>query len=269
MSRVHGLEALQLALQRHVLGEASDIAAAVAPGPGPGVEARLGIYHYAYRSRLADALRDSYEHTAAYLGAEAFGRIAAAYVEAHPSRHANIRWYGAGFADWLGRRHAGAPEVAELAGIDWALRCAFDGPDAAPLDLAGLAALGADDWEALRLQLHPTARRLQLRHNTIALWHALDGDLTPPPPVREPEPVELLVWRRGEQPHFRSLAPVEAAALGFVASGRSFGETCATLAATFPGTDIAVEAGTILRRWVQEELLAGAPEARAPGQLHT
>ena len=65
----------------------------------------------------------------------------------------------------------------------------------------------------------------------------------------------MLVWRRGEQPHFRSLAPIEAAALDLVARGRSFGEACAALAAAFPEADIAVEAGTMLRRTMRGRVM--------------
>jgi hypothetical protein len=257
--KASGLEALQLALQRHVLGEASGIEAAIAPGPGPGAAIRLDIYRYAHRARLVDALRDSYGHTASYLGAEAFDRIAAAYVQAHPSRHANIRWYGGELAAWIERRHAGTPEVAELAALDWALRRAFDGPDAIPMDLGALSGLAALDCDGMRLALHPTAERLRLRYNTVAIWHALDEGLAPPAAVRLPEVLELLVWRRGEQPHFRSLGEIEAAALGLAAKGWTFGEICTELARAFPRADVAVEAGTLLRRWVEDELLVATP----------
>ena len=257
MSGASALEVLQRGLQRFVLGEANDIAAAIAAGPGPDAGQRLAIYHFAYRARLADALRDSYGHTASYLGADGFDSLAHAYIADHPSRRANLRWYGEEFAPWLALRHAAAPEVAELAALDWALRRAFDGPDAEPLGMAALAAIAPGDWTGVRLRLDPTAEKLRLRHNTVTIWHAFDTDVAPPPAVRLGEAVELLVWRRGLQPHFRSLGPLEAVALDCVGRGLPFGATCDALAARFPDEDIGRAAGMLLRRWVDEELLAG------------
>lgn len=256
-----GLEDLQLALQRFVLDESSDIAANASSGPGLDAPRRLGIYRFAYRARLADALRGAYGHTATYLGTEAFASLAGAYIDGQPSRHGNLRWYGASFAPWLRLRHPAAPEVAELAALDWALRRAFDGPDSGALSLADLGAISPDAWQAKRLELQPTVERIRLAHNTVALWHALDTDQPPPAAVRLPEESGLLVWRRGLQPSFRSLGRLEGAALDLIAAGSAFGAACEALAASFPGVDIAREAGTLLRRWVDEELLASLPTA--------
>lgn len=250
------LEDLQLALQRHVLDAPSDIAACIRPDRGLEPARRLDIYRHAYRARLAEALRDSYGHTAAYLGTEAFARLAGDYVEAQPSRHRNLRWYGASFAPWLRLGGRAAPEVAELAALDWALRRAFDGPDCVALGLADLAAIAPEAWPAMRLQLQPTVERVRFAHNTVALWHALDTGQPAPAAARLPEENTVLVWRRGLQPHFRSLGPFEDAALDLVAAASPFGAACEALAERFPGADVVRETGTLLRRWVDEELLA-------------
>lgn len=253
------LEKLQLALQRHVLDQPSNVAAGIRPGRGLEPARRLDIYRYAYRARLADALRDSYGHTAAYLGAEAFASLAGAYVDAQPSTHRNLRWYGASFAPWLRLEGRAAPEVAELAALDWALRRAFDGPDCVALGLADLGAIAPQAWPAMRLELQPTVERVRFAHNTVALWHALDTGQPAPAVARLPEENPVLVWRRGLQPHFRSLGPFEDAALDLVAAASPFGAACEALAERFPEVDVVREAGTLLRRWVDEELLARGP----------
>lgn len=256
------LQTLQEQFQQHLLDGDGRIAAAVRPG-GIGVARRLAIYHHAYRMRLLDTLRDSYGHTLVYLGDEAFDAAALAYVESHPSQHASLRWYGASFADALALRFDEDGEVAELAALDWALRLAFDGADAAVLTLADLAALPAGAWNHVGFALHPTYARLRLHHNTLALWQALDRDQAPPAAAPLAEPGDLLIWRRGHQPHFRSLQPLEAAALDCLHRGLSFADTCAYLSARFERPDAAAEIGALLRRWIDEGLLSAVTASLA------
>lgn len=250
------LAQLQHGLAQHLLGGHSDFSAAVRPG-GIGTVRRLAIYHHAYRMRLLDALRDSFGHTLLYLGDDAFNTAALAYIEAHPSTRASLRWYGGDFAAWLPQQLPDEPETGELAALDRALRHAFDGPDATPLTLADLAAVPPEAWARVTLRLHPTFHRLTLRFNTLALWQAVDQAHDAPAAMLLAEPGELLVWRRAHQPHFRSLGAVEAAALAHMHKGLSFADTCAALAASFPAHDTATESGALLRRWVDEELLCG------------
>jgi hypothetical protein len=251
------LEQLQEVFQHHLLHGSGEIAAALARAPGVSAEQRLAIYHHAYRVRLVAALRDSHGHTARFMGDDRFDGLALDYVAGHPPDHANLRWYGTGFAGWLAQHCADVPAAGELAVLDAALRRAFDGPDAAVLSLADLAALPPQAWAEAVLEFHPTCQRLAFGFNTAALWQALDDDREPPAAQRLPQPGPWLVWRSGWQPQFRSLGALEAAALDRLMAGLDFGRCCEQLAATFPGEDIAQQAGALLRRWVDEQLLSG------------
>lgn len=253
---MNGLLALQSAMQAHLLHGDATIAEAISSGPGIATEHRLRIYHHAYRMRLVDTLRDSFGHTLRYLGDDWFNEAALEHVEAHPSAHPNLRWYGADFPASLQARHPGDPDIAELATLDWALRGAFDGPDAPALTLADLGSVAAEAWARLVLVLHPTTARRRLQHNTLAIWHAIDQDQAPPAAERLSEPTELLVWRRELSPHFRSVGALEARALDMVLDGIGFSAVCECLAAEFPAADLAVEAGALLRRWVDDGLLS-------------
>ncbi|KQW42461.1 MULTISPECIES: DNA-binding domain-containing protein [unclassified Roseateles] len=249
------LAQLQVDFQRHLLTGDAAIATHIRAS-GIGTARRLHIYHHAYRMRLVDTLRDSFGHTLLYLGDEHFNAAALAHVEGHASTHASLRWYGHDFPDTLAARFVEAPQVAELAQLDWALRRAFDGPDAPVLTLADLAALAPERWADVGFSLHPTYARLQLRQNTLAIWQALDQDREPPEAEPLDEPGELLIWRRGHQPHFRSLQPLESAALAGLHAGLGFAAVCAAMSEQFPSEDAAAAVGGLLRRWVDEELLS-------------
>lgn len=253
------LQTLQATFQQHLLAGDAAVLAAVRPG-GIGAGRRLAIYHRAYRARLIDTLRDSFGHTLMYLGSDAFDDAALGHVERNPSCHASLRWYGESFPQSLSAAFAQQPEVAELARLDWALRHAFDGPDAEPLALADLAALPPDAWGRIGFGLHPTSARLCLHHNTLALWQALDQDEAPPPAAPLAVAGELLIWRRGHQPHFRSLQPLEAAALDHLQAGWSFARTCEALAADQGHADVAAATGALLRRWIDEGLLCSVTD---------
>ncbi|ANH69208.1 DUF2063 domain-containing protein [Mitsuaria sp. 7] len=246
---------LQQSLQTYLTGQPSQIDTKLRRGPGIAAERRLAIYHHAYRARLHETLADSYGHTRRYLGDEWFEREALAFVEDHGSQHFSLRWYGADFAPWLSQRWPDDGEIGELAALDWALRSAFDAADAPTLTMADLASLAPEDWADLRLQLPASYARLKQSFNTLALWQALDGDETPPAAQPLTAPLDLLIWRRGHSPHFRSLRPLEAQALDALAAGRTFAETCADLADASADLDVVAELGTLLRRWVDEEFL--------------
>lgn len=256
---------LQAALQAHLLAPeaapAPALRAALAARPGPDLARRLQIYHRAYRARLQDTLADTFGHTAAYLGDDAFAEQAQAYIAAHPSQWRSLRWYGASFPDWLAQHLPQQAEVAELARIDHALRRCFDSADAPVLAPPDLAALPPPAWASLAWRLQPGTALLQFQCNTLAIWQALDDDGTPPPAAPLPLPGLLLVWRRGWQPHFRSLGQMEALALQRTLAGDSFADVCAALVAAQlsddPAVDPAARAGTLLRRWLDDGLLAG------------
>lgn len=264
-SRSSSLEALQSRLQGHVLvGDAAALADVVSVVPGSAAQ-RLGIYHHAYRARLQETLRDSFGHTLLYLGDEWFDALSAEFIEAHPSESANLRWYGGAYPGWLAQRLSDAdsalgdhPEVPEIARLDWTMRSAFDGPDAPVLALAAVAALAPYDWATVVFKPHPTLALISLRCNTLSLWHALDQDLDVPPVETLPSPIDVVVWRFEERPHFRSVLPMEAVALQTMLHGQSFAEMCALLAEVSPEDESAAAlAGGYLRRWIDEGLLTG------------
>ena len=248
---------LQVAFHDHLLNLPSSIEQEVIDGGRITVDHRLHIYHNAYRARLLEKLGDSFEKTWAYLGDDTFEASGRAFIEANPPRHRNLRWHGTTFPQFLAEQFPQDLDIAELALIDWQLRNAFDGPNATPLQMAELAGLSSEDWETAGFQLAPTFYITPLRYNTVNIWHALDQEQIPPAAEALPEPSWLLIWRKGWQPHFRTIQAVEQAALSQLKEGASFSAVCAGLSQQFSDQEAATLAAEGLRTWLQDELIVG------------
>jgi len=216
---------------------------------------RLDVYHNAYRLRLIDVLFDTFEHTAIYLGDDWFKQLAADYVQLHPSTYTNIGLYGRELPGFLVQRLAGDKEVSELALMDWKLRRAFDGADSAVMTLDDLQQLARVE-SSICLQAVPTLTICTQHFNTLDIWHAINQDQTPPVVESLPEPIELLIWRKGHSPHFRSLSKIESAAIACVHSGKSLDDIGAILEKDFPDADVATEFGIMLHRWLDDEIIS-------------
>lgn len=251
------LTGLQIAFHDHLLNQPSAIAQEVIAGGRISVDHRLHIYRNAYRVRLLENLQDAFEKTWAYLGDTTFESSALAFIEENPPWHRNLRWHGAEFPHWLENRFPQDVDIAELALIDWQLRRAFDGPNATPLQAEALAGLSAGDWESVGFRFAPTLFIAPLRYNTLSIWHALDQEQPPPAAEPLPEPSWLLIWRKGWQPHFRTLQVVEQAALSQLHEGASFAQVCAVLSQQFSDQEVATVAAENLRTWLQDELIVG------------
>ncbi|MES2743100.1 MAG: DNA-binding domain-containing protein [Pseudomonadota bacterium] len=250
------LLALQRDFQTYVLGQGGAspaIGAAVREQFGLPAERRLAIYYHAYRSRLRAALSESFDKTWTYLGDDVFAELADGYVQAHPSRSGNLRWFGADFAAHAARALPDYPFVAELAQFEWALGLAFDAADTAVIGADDLRHLAPQDWERAVFGLHPCVQLLPMRWNSVAIWQALGQGETPP----QPEPADAdrhwLVWRCAGQPHFRSLDGVEARALRAVGDGEAFAAICERA-----GADAAPALAGMLQTWLSQGVLCDA-----------
>jgi hypothetical protein len=232
-----------------------------------GGAARLDVYRHAYRARLVGALRDNFEVLVRALGDDAFDALAEAYVAAHPSGQPSIRWFGHRLAAFMDRSavdddglvaHAA---LADLARMDWALRGAFDAADGPVIGRDALAAVPAAAWPALRLQLHPSVRCVPLQWAVEPAWHVLreqaDG-VEPELPAPAPLAHSLLVWRRGLETQWRSLADAEAELLQALADGDDFGALCERAAGLVDDADQAVPLVVgALQQWLADGLVSG------------
>lgn len=250
----------QRRLQRAIVGAApaaeADALLRMRDGGGPPL---LGIYRHAYRARLAEALRDNHELLPRVMGDEAFDALATAYVEAHPSRHPSIRWYGAGLADFMTARSDLSPHPAltDVARLEWALRTAFDAPDAQPIEATALAGLPAEAWPGLRFAPLPSAALLALDWRIGPLVQALRADEREVE-LPEPEPAahQLLIWRPRLDTRWRSLDSLEAALLEALFASERFESLCLIAVASQGEARAAAVVVGLLQGWIAEGLIA-------------
>ena len=214
-------------------------------------EPLLRIYQNAYRARLVAALRDNHGVLPRAMGDEAFDVLAAAYLQAHPSRQPSIRWFGHRLAEFMAA-HPGLvphPAFVDLARMEWALRDAFDAADATPMTPVELAALPVDGWPQRVLRFHPSVQVLALDWHVEPAWRALQGD--DEPALAEPEAGEhqLIVWRPLLETRWRTVASaLEARLLVAAMRGEDFSALCEIAA------DAVGVVGTV-QQWAAEGLL--------------
>ena len=227
----------------------------------------LHVYEHAYGARLAEVLEGDYEKLRQALGADGFLTLAAAYVEAYPSRHPNARFFGRhlpafieAVAPWSDR-----PWLAELARLEWAMGEGFVAEDQPRVGLEAMAALHPEDWPRLTFAFVEDLRRLETRHGGPEAWLALDASDDPALAAAAaakaeadgPLPQRWLIWRMADKARFRSLEPPEAAALDLAASGGCFADLCEALLEFADAIDAATLMAGYLRTWIEAGVIAG------------
>jgi hypothetical protein len=254
-----GLARQQDEFQRGILSGDETVLTEILDSPTEKRETLFGVYRNAYGARLVEAMRNDHKLLHLYLGDEMFDEMGHAYVAAHPSQHANLRWFSQGLPEFLKSTGPFSDHLAlsDLAALEKALNDAFDAEDGAVLTLADMAGFAPEIWNDLKFQVHPSAARLNLSTNASAIWLSLKNDETPPDAVVLEAPSRLLVWRQNVTPMFRELGPEEAMMWDEASGGIPFGALCSMLA-TYNDPDGAAARGAgYLHGWITAELLTG------------
>lgn len=226
-----------------------DDAAAAQLGGGNGP----AVYQNNYRTALVSSLAENFKRLALWLGDDAFEAAAARYIDARPPSSWTLDAYGADFTAFVGGLYPDDPDVRELAAIDWTVGQVFVGPDAVALRPEALAVA---DWETAVIHAVPSLLVMPITTNADVIWQALATD--EPPPSAEPctEPTALLLWRQGLEPVFRRAEAHERDVLAWSAAGEGFAAVCERLADVLGDEAAITTAGTLLGRWLGEEMVA-------------
>jgi len=139
---------------------------------GEPAEGAMSIYRNTVLSGCVDALRANYPVVAQLLGDEMFEAVAVEHASQCPPRRPVLALYGARFPDWLAEQswlHE-IPYLPHVARIERLHIESLFASDEDPLEMAHVS--GRDDWQALRLRLHPATRFDWLTAPAMSIWLA-------------------------------------------------------------------------------------------------
>lgn len=253
------LAQLQRQFMAHLRGMPDDdLQQAVDVGRLPAATG-LRIYAHAYGARLREALENDHPVLGAYLGDALWDTLCTGYIAAHPSRVRSLRDFGNALPAYLGQAEAfrGHPQLKELARFERLLLDSFDAADDPRADWAGLQAIPAGQWPALRMRLHRSVRVHRARHGSVAIWQAIKAEREPPAHGGIEDAVDWILWRDEHGVgRFRSLEHDSAAAFACCKHGGNFAELCELMAITHPVGEVPARVLGHLQAWSAEGWIA-------------
>ncbi len=141
-------------------------------GSATQVRQRLSLYRGNVRVNAHKALSNVYPICAKLVGDEFFTGLAHEYAFREPSTSGDLNEYGAGFAAFLDgfAPIAEVPYLPDVARLEWHVHRAHYASDAPALDIARLATVPADRFDALAVTLHPACALVESRWPVARLW---------------------------------------------------------------------------------------------------
>lgn len=220
---------------------------------------RLHVYADAYRLRLQEVLEEDFPGLRGMVGDGAFRALAGAYIDAHPSDHPSVRWFGRRIGAFLRDTppYSEQSVLAAMAEFEWAQGEVLDAADSPALGADELAGIPPADWPRMRIGFQDALQRLDLSWNAPPLWQAVHDDSNSPPvPKRCEPPLAWLLWRKDLRVHWRSLDDDERFALDAARTGFTFGDICEELLGRTRDDRVPLLAAGYLKRWIGDELVA-------------
>lgn len=126
--------------------------------PPVAFQKRVGIYHYAYASRIGDSLKQDFEYVLKWLGDESFDSLVRPYLLEYPSQYQTLAEVSRHFPDFLQSLiQPGDPKfLPDLARLEWACICALVTDEKAAPSILPLTSLPEQDLEKTFLELSPS-----------------------------------------------------------------------------------------------------------------
>ena len=284
-----GFTDLQTDFQTYLLKGGKHMLARVTGTPKVSAETRLAIYYDAYRLRLLEALDSNYPVLHVWLGDDEFQKLGLLYLRDNPSAHFSIRYFGHRLPEYLASEEFNdRPYLAEMAAFEWAISAAFDSEDGRITQIEDMGAVPPEAWPDMRLQLHASVQRLDLKWNVPVIWKTIQENLQAekqadscrgeasnmpskhsenqdspeyishvPPPEAVDYPQAWLVWRQDLRNYFRSLSVDEAWALDAVRGGETFASVCEGLCEWIDPQHVAPHAAGLMKQWIADGMICG------------
>src|SRR6202166_4453856 len=219
------LRELQSGVMRALLDGEPDGAVPLIAARGIAPKHRLDVYANNSRSNFIESLISSYPAVRRLVGEDYFRQCARGFHTRHPSLSGDLQPAGARFAQYLSELH-GDDEfryLSEVARLEWLGEEALLAAAQGPLDLAKLELVAADDYDALRFHLHPSARLFASQYPCLGIWEANVGsDAEPEMMDLDAGPDRVLLVRTGGQLKCHRLSHGELGFLESVQAGERF-----------------------------------------------
>ena len=243
------LLAVQTALQAWLLSGEETLPSPFGGSCAPGFR----VYRNNYRSQLLNCLEQSFPRTREWLGSESFLFACTSHVDAVAPVSWTIDAYAFGLLSTLANLYPNDPEVTELAWLEWALGEAFVSRDQEQLSFEDVEGV---DWDNAVLDLANSVTVRPAQTNAGQIWAALTAGDLPPPAERLAPGCGYLAWRQGFQAHFRTLDPLEHAAILSICERATFAEVCEALLEAKGEEEAIALGGQWLGRWIADGLVA-------------
>jgi hypothetical protein len=190
-----GFPASQAMFAAALLDPARPTPRGVTSARGEADAARFAVYRNNVFVGLARALAKRFPVTERLVGADFFAGMARIYAGLEKPISPLLFDYGETFPGFVEAFEPakGVPYLADVARIEAAWSRAYHAADAAPLDVAGLAAIDPAKLSEARLVPHPSAALISSAHPAGTIWAAhQQAEVTP---VSEWKPETVLVVR--------------------------------------------------------------------------
>lgn len=217
---------------------------------------RLEIYANAYFFRLLDVFKEDYPALLAVIGDTNFHNLITGYLIDYPPTAPSVIHAGRHLPEFL-RTHPMRerwPFLADLATLERATLEVFHAADAPPLSHEAARAIPPQNWPAIRFQLHPGAKLLDLAWAVDPLLRAVAASAAWRTPAHRG--TWILVWRTKSQVQYREVERAEYLALQLATNGATFAEACDAIVAQIDAAaDAAAQINQWLARWVSDGVL--------------
>ena len=221
------------------------------------VLARLAVYRGNAVAASAKALAGAYPIVAKIVGEEFFEALAREYSRRHPSLSGDLNEFGDSLAEFLEEfpHTRDLPYLPDVARMEWLVHRAHYAADAAPLDPAGLAATGEENWERLRFVLAPACSVMASRWPLGRIWEVHQDDYEGEVRVDlDAGPGRILVYR----PRYRVLVgSLSGGSFRFLASAANGASLAAALDSAL-GEESTFDLGAALAAWIEAGVLVDA-----------
>lgn len=246
--------------EAYLKGQESPITEHIITDEKGDAQERMAIYRDAYSMRLMDILYGDFPTIYEILGTESFFEMAKEYLAKYPSTSFTVRHFGQYLAKFLHEEqpYADYPYLWQIADFEWAKGTVFDAPDTPLLSIEQLAAIEPEAWETLTFQFVPAMTRLIYDYNVPQIWQAVNADTQDSEPVMLEKSMPWVMWRKDLNPNWYSMSADEDWFFIQARKGTNFGELCEGLSRWIDDEEkIALRAAEIVRRWIDEKMLAG------------